>query len=89
MNIVYGPVPSWRVGRSLGVDPLGGEGKRCTYDCTYCQLGPTRGATRQRGIWVQPADLAAERRAEPNLGVEYVTFAGMGEPTIAEGILLS
>ena len=41
MRVIYGPVPSWRLGRSLGVDPLGGGEKRCTFDCLYCQLGPT------------------------------------------------
>ncbi|MCS7103927.1 MAG: radical SAM protein, partial [Candidatus Korarchaeum sp.] len=33
MEVVYGPVPSWRLGRSLGVDPLGVEEKRCSFDC--------------------------------------------------------
>ena len=36
MRIVYGPVASWRLGRSPGIDPLGGTRKRCTFDCPYC-----------------------------------------------------
>ena len=38
---IYGPVSSWRLGRSLGVDPLSQKDKICTFDCTYCQIGET------------------------------------------------
>lgn len=86
MNIVYGPVPSWRLGRSLGIDPLGGQMKRCTFDCAYCQLGPTRRPTLQRDAWVRPTDLAQELRAVADMGTDYVTFSGMGEPTLAANL---
>jgi wyosine [tRNA(Phe)-imidazoG37] synthetase (radical SAM superfamily) len=86
MKIIYGPVPSWRLGRSLGIDPLGGREKRCTFDCTYCQLGPTGQAALKRDAWVRPADLARELRSAADLGVDYVTFAGVGEPTLAANL---
>lgn len=40
MSTVYGPVPSWRLGRSLGIDALLPP-KKCTFNCVYCQLGKT------------------------------------------------
>ena len=42
MSIVYGPVPSWRLGRLLGVDAVFTSSKTCSFDCIYCQLGRTR-----------------------------------------------
>ncbi|MCR4336297.1 MAG: radical SAM protein, partial [Candidatus Omnitrophica bacterium] len=38
---VYGPVQSWRMGKSLGIDPLSDKVKICNLDCIYCQLGRT------------------------------------------------
>jgi len=40
-SIIYGPVASWRLGRSLGIDLLSTKGKTCSFDCIYCQLGKT------------------------------------------------
>jgi hypothetical protein len=58
MNIVYGPVPSWRVGRSLGVDPLGGVGEaakafwglsvRCVYEVPRPDVRPLEAASTAR-----------------------------------------
>jgi wyosine [tRNA(Phe)-imidazoG37] synthetase (radical SAM superfamily) len=48
MSIVYGPVPSWRLGRSLGVDPVSTPSKTCSFDCIYCQLGRTRHPLTER-----------------------------------------
>lgn len=86
MKIVYGPVPSWRLGRSLGVDALGGTCKRCTFDCTYCQLGPTPQGPVPRGAWVDPAVLAEELWEARDVPADYVTFSGMGEPTLATNL---
>ena len=86
MSVVYGPVPSWRLGRSLGVDPLGGTRKRCTFDCTYCQLGPTPPGPVLRDAWVDPAALADELQATRGIRVDYVTFSGLGEPTLASNL---
>ncbi len=49
---VYGPVPSWRLGRSLGVDVVCREKKVCSFDCVYCQLGPTKRKIKEREIFV-------------------------------------
>jgi wyosine [tRNA(Phe)-imidazoG37] synthetase (radical SAM superfamily) len=86
MKIIYGPVPSWRLGRSLGVDVLGGTRKRCTFDCTYCQLGPILPGPVLRDAWVDPDVLADELRATRHVPVDYVTFSGLGEPTLANNL---
>ncbi len=46
MKYVYGPVPSRRLGRSLGIDPL--PLKTCNFQCIYCQLGRTTNFTNER-----------------------------------------
>jgi len=86
MTVVYGPVPSWRLGRSLGVDPLGGRVKRCTFDCVYCQLGRTPPGPVLRDVWVDPETLTAELVAAAGVPADWVTFAGMGEPTLASNL---
>jgi len=50
MGYVFGPVPSRRLGRSLGLDLI--PFKTCTYDCVYCQLGRTTHKTVERRAWV-------------------------------------
>ena len=45
---VFGPVRSWRLGRSLGIDPLSSKSKICNMDCIYCQLGKTAHLTNER-----------------------------------------
>jgi wyosine [tRNA(Phe)-imidazoG37] synthetase (radical SAM superfamily) len=86
MSVVYGPVASWRLGRSLGVDPLAGNCKRCTFDCTYCQLGPTPPGPILRDAWVDPDILADELRATRHVPADYLTFSGLGEPTLASNL---
>lgn len=86
MRFVYGPVPSWRLGRSLGVDGLGGNCKRCTFDCIYCQLGPTPAGPVLRDAWVDPKIVADELWATREIPVDYITFSGMGEPTLATNL---
>lgn len=81
-NYVYGPVHSRRLGRSLGVDlvPL----KTCTFNCVYCQLGPTAATTLQRAEYV-PADEVVEEvraRLSETPAPDYITLAGSGEPTL-------
>ena len=77
---IFGPVPSRRLGRSLGVDlvPL----KTCTYDCIYCQLGRTTCKTMERKEWV-PLDGVLEK-LEGKLSSEpdYITLSGSGEPAL-------
>jgi len=85
-NYVYGPVPSRRLGRSLGVDLV--PFKTCTYDCMYCQLGHTTDQTTRRTRYVDTDRVLAEVKVKlesaplPN----YVSLAGSGEPTLHAGI---
>jgi len=83
MSIVYGPVPSWRLGRSLGIDLLPGRGKTCCFDCVYCQLGITTNPTVERAEFVKLDDLARELAALKGVAADYATFSGTGEPTLA------
>ncbi len=83
-QLVYGPVPSRRLGRSLGVDlvPL----KTCTYDCVYCQLGRTTRKTVRRQRWVDPSGVVAQVRARLESEPDVIALAGSGEPTLHAGI---
>jgi len=80
MAYVFGPVPSRRLGRSLGVDvvPL----KTCTYDCIYCQLGRTTRKTTERREWVPLEDVISELAEKLSAEPDYVTLSGSGEPTL-------
>lgn len=83
---LYGPVASWRLGSSLGIDPLSKPFKICTFDCRYCQLGKTKALCRTRDVFVSVFDLAQEIKALPPVRIDYVTFSGTGEPTLAANI---
>jgi wyosine [tRNA(Phe)-imidazoG37] synthetase (radical SAM superfamily) len=86
-SIIYGPVPSWRLGRSLGVDLVSTEGKTCSFDCIYCQLGRTIYPQMERREFVTIAQLATELEAvKNNIVADYVTFSGMAEPTLASNL---
>ena len=80
---IYGPVFSWRLGSSLGVDVLGGQEKICSFDCVYCQLGKTDYFTKERREFVPTEEIIEEIESLPNLKINYITFSGMGEPTLA------
>jgi len=86
MSIVYGPVPSWRLGRSLGIDLLPGRGKTCCFDCVYCQLGVTTNSTVERAEFVKLDVLARELAAVKGVPADYATFSGTGEPTLASNL---
>ncbi|MGD8394980.1 MAG: radical SAM protein [Candidatus Eiseniibacteriota bacterium] len=77
----YGPVPSRRLGRSLGVSPI--PAKTCSYSCVYCQLGRTDHLQTERQSFFPREELLAEieargRQTDP----DFVTFVGDGEPTL-------
>ena len=85
-NPVFGPVPSRRLGRSLGVNNV--IGKTCTYNCAYCQAGRTEDLTIRRRIFYDPEWLInqvlrrvdeLEKRGEK---IDYVTFVPNGEPSL-------
>jgi wyosine [tRNA(Phe)-imidazoG37] synthetase (radical SAM superfamily) len=79
---VYGPVPSRRLGRSLGVDLV--PAKTCSYDCVYCQLGRTNRLTVERREGAAVETLVAEVEAALARGPapDIITLAGAGEPTL-------
>jgi len=79
---LYGPVPSRRLGLSLGVDivPL----KICTLNCVYCQLGRTTQKSLERGDFVDIDAVLAElkERLAQGLQADFITISGSGEPTL-------
>ncbi|MDN7024499.1 radical SAM protein [Methanoculleus sp. FWC-SCC1] len=83
---LFGPVPSRRLGVSLGIDLI--PQKTCPYDCIYCECGRTTNRTCERREYVPTADVIRELddylRRRPQL--DYITFAGSGEPTLHSGI---
>lgn len=83
---LFGPVPSRRLGFSLGVDPV--PLKTCTLNCLYCQLGAGARRTLVRREYVPVEAVVAELRAFLALGrpLDYVTFSGSGEPTLHLGL---
>jgi wyosine [tRNA(Phe)-imidazoG37] synthetase (radical SAM superfamily) len=83
---IYGPVSSWRLGRSLGIDPISSFQKTCTFDCVYCQSGRTEVFSARREVFVPTEALIRELNSLPEVSVDYVTFAGQGEPTLAKNL---
>ncbi len=81
---VFGPVPSRRLGRSLGVDPV--PLKTCNLSCVYCQLGRTRRPVTRRGAFFSAGEIFTEvatalARNEPG-AIDWITFVGSGESTL-------
>jgi wyosine [tRNA(Phe)-imidazoG37] synthetase (radical SAM superfamily) len=84
---IYGPVSSWRLGSSLGVDPLSQQDKICTFGCSYCQIGETRLFNSGRKKFVSTEAIAKEIKDLPkNVKIDYITFSGNGEPTLAKNL---
>lgn len=85
-RVLFGPVPSRRLGRSLGIDLL--AHKTCTLDCVYCECGPTGELTLERKEYVPTLavldELDAFLAGRPPL--DSITFSGSGEPTLHLGI---
>ncbi|KYH42831.1 MAG: Fe-S oxidoreductase [Candidatus Bathyarchaeota archaeon B63] len=89
MSNIYGPVPSWRLGRSLGVD-VTAPPKKCTFNCVYCQLGKTKIHVSTPEMLEKPlvgpdkvlADLDDVLKRIDLETVDIVTFSGTGEPTL-------
>ena len=78
----YGPVPSRRLGFSLGIDiiPL----KTCSLDCIYCQLGPSPKKIIHRKEYFSPSGIVSQIKKKLSSGqrIDYLTFSGSGEPTL-------
>lgn len=77
---IFGPVPSRRLGRSMGIDLV--PFKTCTYDCIYCQLGKTTNKTIQRKEWVPLDEIMSQLKDKLCLEPDYITLSGSGEPTL-------
>ncbi|MBS3787976.1 radical SAM protein [Candidatus Bipolaricaulota bacterium] len=84
----YGPVPSRRLGRSLGINNI--PAKNCTYSCIYCQLGTTLDLQSKRKNFYDPSEIKEEvdrkvQEARDNgIQVDYLSFVPDGEPTLEE-----
>lgn len=83
---IFGPVPSRRLGGSLGLDLV--PYKTCSFDCIYCQLGRTTNRTLERKEYVPVEKVASELKeflsGKPP-AIDYVTLSGSGEPTLNTG----
>ena len=82
LKYVYGPIPSRRLGRSLGVSPI--PKKTCNYSCVYCQLGRTNKMTNERQEFFKLEDIIAEFKdyLKHSDAFDVVTVVGEGEPTL-------
>lgn len=86
-GIIYGPVPSRRLGVSLGINILPADRKVCTFNCIYCQFGWTRAYSADGIRWPRALDVAralesALRDQSCTHGLNRLTLAGHGEPTL-------
>jgi len=85
-NIAFGPVPSRRLGRSLGVNNI--PPKTCSYSCVYCQLGKTTNLSIERKRFYDPASIVKEVKSRVDTirkkdeKIDYITFVPDGEPTL-------
>ena len=84
--LAFGPVPSRRLGKSLGVNNI--PPKTCSYSCVYCQLGRTITVTTKRRVFFKPEDVLHEvqrkvaQAVSRNENIDYLTFVPDGEPTL-------
>ncbi|HOV52245.1 MAG TPA: radical SAM protein [Methanothrix sp.] len=84
--IVFGPVPSRRLGRSLGINNI--PPKVCTYSCAYCQVGRTSQMETQRRPYYPAKEIfdevkeKVEKSRELGMAIDYLTFVPDGEPTL-------
>ncbi len=83
MNHIFGPVPSRRLGRSLGIDVI--PAKTCSFDCIYCESGPTTHLSVKRENFFDPAEVLRQLdeffRRSPR-GADTITFSSAGEPSL-------
>ncbi len=90
MSIVFGPIPSRRLGRSLGINNI--PPKVCSYSCIYCQVGVTDTMSIQRKKYYQPNEILevvsekVDRIKKAGERIDYITFVPEGEPTLDSNI---
>jgi len=81
MPYIFGPVPSRRLGLSLGIDLI--PPKTCTYDCLYCQVGRTTRKTAEDEFFVPVQEVFKELRQRlEKITPDTITLSGSGEPTL-------
>jgi len=85
MSTVYGPVNSWRLGRSLGVDLLC-VNSICSFRCVYCQLGRINVPTAERRVFVTTRRVMEDLKRSAWREADCVTLSGSGEPTLAANL---
>lgn len=87
-DYIFGPVLSSRLGRSLGIDLLGG--RICSFDCLYCESGPTLHKTMERKNYADPGSVLAEFKdwlaENPETEPDHITLGGEGEPCLNLGL---
>jgi wyosine [tRNA(Phe)-imidazoG37] synthetase (radical SAM superfamily) len=74
------------MGMSLGIDPVTAKKKICNFDCIYCQLGRTTEFYDERANFVPVEDIMREIDSLPPIDIDYYTFSGRGEPTLAKNL---
>lgn len=88
-GVIYGPILSRRLGRSLGINLLPSSRKVCSFDCVYCQYGPAEviDDTEQGEGFPQVSEvlLDIEKALKKPRTIDYLTFSGNGEPTLHPG----
>ncbi|MFM7390098.1 MAG: radical SAM protein [Vampirovibrionales bacterium] len=85
VSSIYGPVHSWRLGWSLGVDLLV-QSSICSFNCVYCQLGDIQVKTAERAIYIPTDKVERDLRLSDWEKADIITFSGNGEPTLALNI---
>ena len=88
--ISFGPIPSRRLGMSLGINNIISP-KTCTYSCIYCQVGKTKKVTTERNIFFEPVTIYKEvsehlKRIRKENYPDYLTFVSNGEPTLDKNL---
>lgn len=90
MSIVFGPIPSRRLGRSLGINNI--PPKVCSYSCVYCQIGLTDSMSIERKEFYSPDEILKEvsekvnQLRNANEVIDYLAFVPDGEPTLDKNI---
>jgi len=86
MEFLFGPVPSRRLGLSLGINIV--PHKTCSYNCVYCEVGRTTDLTVERRSFYDPEDIKREfvENIDKVGRIDYITFSGSGEPTLNKDI---
>ncbi len=85
-HIAFGPVPSRRLGQSLGINNI--PPKTCSYSCVYCQLGRTFKMQIKREAFYDPGEIfreveqKVEQSREKGEAIDYLTYVADGEPTL-------